>query len=155
MQKTIVNGALRIAYPDTCTVLTPAELKQMYRDDSTDRWSVRNAEEHRTVTVMWKKYAWPAVLMPDNAAIARNNERLMREGLKSYSYALDGFFETELCGQKGCGYDYAYTSQGIAVKVKTVLFRHHSTVWSVSFYWRAAEENPSEMIREMLASMEF
>jgi hypothetical protein len=155
MQKTIVNGELRIAYPDTYTVLTPEELEQMYRDGNPDRWSVRNKDEHRTVTLMWKKYAWPAVLMPDSTAIARNNERLMREGLKEYGYALDGFFERELCGQKGCGYDYAYTNQGIAVKVKTVLFRHRSTVWSISFYWRAADEEPSEMIREMLASMEF
>ena len=155
MQKATVNNELTVSFPEGFTVLTREELQQMYLDSNPDRWGIRSAPAHQTAVIMWKKYARPEFLLPDAERIAHTNEGMMREGLKDYGYVLKGFFDAEVCGMTGCGYDYEYTNQGTATHVRTVLFRHHSIVYSASFYWRASEEAPQEMIREMLASMEF
>ena len=114
MSEAIINNEIKLKYPDHYEVLNEEKLRELYKNDDSNRWAVRNTEEHVTISVLWQGYNKVLAALADLKTTAKRNEQLMSNGLRSYGYKCNGYISDYVCGQTAQGYCYEYEIEGIS-----------------------------------------
>ncbi len=154
MTNVLINRKLSVDVPDGYTVLTADRLQEMYRDSNPDRWGMRSESAHHTVAVFYHKNNPLLAALADVKGIAESTQKKLAAGLSAYSYQLNAYFPSEVCGKTAYGFSYSYVNQGIPTDGETVTFKDGSTCYTVYSYSR--EENSAEnhaVFEAILASM--
>ena len=155
MKEAIVNSEIKLNYPDHYEVLNEEQLRELYNNDDSNRWAVRNTEEHVTISVLWQGYNKLLAALADLKSTAKRNEQLMSAGLRGYSYKCNGFISEEVCGQTAQGYCYEYEIEGISQHARTLLFKAGRNIYGITCYTRGPmSESAAELFSQVLASVE-
>lgn len=154
-KEAIINNEIKLSYPEHYDVLSGDEMRELYKNDDTNRWVVRNKDEHVTIAVLWQSYNRIVAALADLKSTAVRNEQLMSNGLRAYNYKCDEFISEEVCGQKAQGYCYEYEIDGIIQHAKTLLFKAGKNIYGITCYTRGPmSEYAANLFGEVLASIE-
>lgn len=154
MTNTTINGQIEIMIPEGFHVMDAGELKQLYRDDNTDRFGIWDKDRHIIISVFWHESGKMLSMLADPKSVAKGDELKMRKGLKNSGYACTGFFEKELCGKKTYGYGCEYDIGEIRQIAEAVILKKDNICYK--FYYYARKNGPDtdhELFESVLDSV--
>ena len=93
-------------------------------------------EIHLLVTAGMKQLNGFANLVLNARDIAKETEKNIRRDLQAAGYAVAGFSEKAIGGQKAEGFRYTYTAQGIAMTGETWVVKTGKDLYELYFYGR-------------------
>jgi hypothetical protein len=156
MNTEVVNGEIMIEVPEGFRVYDKAELDQAYTDSNPDRWGMTNDERHIVVSVFWHKNNALVVALAGSREACKGTEKKLSKGLKNHGYVLEGFYQRDICGQKGHGFRHRYNLNGEEYISEVTLFMKGRVCYTVYCYTRSKDETANrQILSDIVDSMSF
>jgi len=158
MSDALINGSLRLTYPDGFHEMDGDELRRAFGDQTPDRWGIWDTDRHIIVSVAWHESNARLSRLASTKALAK---RVQKHAAKTYAkqgYRAGGLFGIELCGAEAWGFDYRYDVGDIGQVGKALVLKHleGSTCCCYTVYYHAREElavASAEVLQAIMASM--
>lgn len=143
MQSTVINGELKVTYPDNFKEMSQEEIERKTGTAYPDKWVISDEEKHMSISIIWKKSGAILSALANAKDISKANASKLKNTLKNNDYELEESFETEVCGIKTYGLRYSYTAKGKRQQGQAVVLKNKRVCYTISFYIR--KENEAEL----------
>lgn len=156
MGEMLINGELRLAYPEGFRELDAGEIAQVFNDGYPDRRGIRDEERHALLIVAWKVSGEKVTKLASTKSLAERAEKLLAKGYRKarVPYGCHGFFESRLCGEEAWGFRYDYAVQGVEQTAETVIFKNGACCYTLQYTTRTANAPENlEAYESILASL--
>lgn len=158
MSDALLNGGLRLTYPDGFHEMDGDELRRAFGDQTPNRWGIWDTERHIIVSVTWHESNARLSRLASTKALAR---RVQKHAAKTYAnqgYQAGGLFGIELCGMEAWGFDYRFDVGDTGQVGKVLVFKHveGSACCCYTVYCYTREElavASAEVLEAIMASM--
>ena len=153
MRSEVVNNEVTVRFPDSYEIMSSEELQKAYGSVTGDLWGIWDKEAHVIVTLLWQKYNGLLLAMADMKAMARKNESMAADLYRNNNYVNKGFFSEDVDGKSGEGYWFEYDVAGIRQQGASVLFKNRNTVYSLSVFARAENQEFEEILKKAVGAV--
>ena len=141
MRSEVVNNEVTVRFPDSYEMMSSEELQKAYVSVTGDLWGI------------WQKYNGLLLAMADMKAMARKNESMAADLYRNNNYVNKGFFSEDVDGKSGEGYWFEYDVAGIRQQGASVLFKNRNTVYSLSVFARAENQEFEDILKKAVGAV--
>ncbi len=143
VNQAVINQEITLTWPEGFHVMDGEELRELYQNDDTKRWGIRDKTRHLIITILWEDYSSLLIKLSDIKAVARKNEKMSARGYRDHGYRREGFFSMSVDGRQAEGYRFSYRIGEADQSGQTLLFKVKNRIYSISCIGRSekAEED--------------
>lgn len=156
MNEVVLNGNLRLQYPDGFQIMDEAEQKRVFNVDTSNRWCIQDSDRNIMIAATWNTSNKLLARISSPKDQAKRVEARARKAYKDRGYRRIEFSKTKVAGRDAHTVSFECHIMDADQVVEVIVFYEGATYFFIYCYTQKANAAENrKVIDEVLASCRF